>query len=416
MGPVMFPKADTFSLDFHPIPYRGDPTGLDRHYLPRRGVAGPSIQTFFVLEQESRCLCYANANLTRTDQPGELMHFVEFWHTVTGDDPQWLYFDSKLVEYEELSRVNQRGISFITIRRRGAAILRRLEQLPQSDWIKATLDTPQRRHQKIRYVDEKVKLREYEGPIRQLAVDGLGRDKPTLFVTNNFDETARNIIIRYAGRNRVEDGLGISVNFFHLDCLASEIQPSRDSSVEFCAELPHSRAELRRFWTMNCPHCQQPSLVETMTKGGVLVDVCKICKGVWLDRGEVFYFSNRPKELERMLAAETAEPEVSSRDCPRCRLSLLEVPFLRDDLKVDRCPDCEGYWFDAGELNKAIEHDRQYFQLETDDFDAGWAGARWQTRAKTCSRPIAPNGRTCGCKTSLRGCSRCRTSGCGRPA
>src|SRR6476646_1596464 len=167
----MFPKADTFSLDFHPIPYRGDPTGLDRHYLPRRGVAGPSIQTFFVLEQESRCLCYANANLTRTDQPGELMRFVEFWHTVTGDDPQWLYFDSKLVEYEELSRVNQRGIWFITIRRRGAAILRRLEQLPQSDWIKATLDTSQRRHQKIRYIDEKVKLREYEGPIRQLAVD-----------------------------------------------------------------------------------------------------------------------------------------------------------------------------------------------------------------------------------------------------
>lgn len=228
LGPVMFPKADTFSLDFHPIPYRGDPTGLDRHYLPRRGIAGPSIQTFFVLEQESRCLCYANANLTRADQPGELMRFIEFWHTVTGDDPQWLYFDSKLVEYEELSRVNQRGISFITIRRRGAAILRRLEQLPQSDWIKATLDTPQRRHQKIRYVDEKVKLREYEGPIRQLAVDGLGREKPTLFVTNNFDETARNVIIRYAGRNRVEDGLGISVNFFHLDCLASEVRLNVD--------------------------------------------------------------------------------------------------------------------------------------------------------------------------------------------
>ena len=28
----------------------------------------------------SRVLCYANANLTRADQPGELMRFVEFWH------------------------------------------------------------------------------------------------------------------------------------------------------------------------------------------------------------------------------------------------------------------------------------------------------------------------------------------------
>src|SRR5262249_10490548 len=57
---------------------------------------------------------------------------------------------------------------------------------------------------------------------------GLGPEKPTLFLSNNFEETARNLIIRYAGRNRVEDGLGISVNFFHLDCLASEVRLNVD--------------------------------------------------------------------------------------------------------------------------------------------------------------------------------------------
>jgi hypothetical protein len=228
LGKALFPTADTFSVDFHPIPYRGDPTGLDRHYIPCRGKAGPSVQTFFVLEQESRCLCYANANLTRNDQPGELMRFVEFWHELTGHDPQWLYFDSKLVDYAELSRVNQRGIHFITIRRRGAGILRRLEALPRSAWTGAFLDTPQRCHQRIWYVDEAVRLRGYEGTIRQLAVDGLGREKPTLFLSNHREETPRNLVIRYAGRNRVEDGLGISVNFFHLDCLASEVRLNVD--------------------------------------------------------------------------------------------------------------------------------------------------------------------------------------------
>ena len=224
----MFPAANTFSVDFHPIPYRGDPTGLDRHYIPSRGAAGPSVQTFFALEQESRCLCYANANLTRGDQHGELMRFVEFWHALTDHDPQWLYFDSKLVDYAELSRVNQRGIHFITIRRRGAGILRRLDTLPRSGWTGTVLDTPQRCHQRIWYVNDVIKLRGYEGPIRQLAVDGLGREKPTLFLSNHFEETARNVIIRYAGRNRVEDGLGISVNFFHLDCLASEVRLNVD--------------------------------------------------------------------------------------------------------------------------------------------------------------------------------------------
>jgi hypothetical protein len=228
LGPMMFPEAHTFSLDFHPIPYRGDPTALDQHYLPRRGVAGPSVQTFFALEQDSRCLCYANANLTRADQNGELMRFVEFWNTVMGSDPQWLYFDSKLIDYPELSRVNQRGIHFVTIRRRGAAILRRLKALPRARWMGAVLDTPQRCHQRIQYVDETIALRGYEGPIRQIAVEGLGHQRPTLFLSNHFKETARNLIIRYAGRNRVEDGLGISVNFFHLDCLASEVRLNVD--------------------------------------------------------------------------------------------------------------------------------------------------------------------------------------------
>jgi hypothetical protein len=61
----MFPEAEGFSLDFHPIPFRGDPAALVRHYLPRRGKAGPSVLTFLALEQTSRRLCYANANLTR---------------------------------------------------------------------------------------------------------------------------------------------------------------------------------------------------------------------------------------------------------------------------------------------------------------------------------------------------------------
>lgn len=228
LGPLLFPEANTFSLDFHPIPYRGDAAGLERHYLPRRGVAGTSVLCLFALEQNSRCLCYANANLIRTEQHAEVRRFVDFWNTTTGTDPDWLYFDSKLTDYSEMSRLNQRGIHFLTIRRRGSAILRRLDRLPAAAWSKAVIDTPQRCHQAIRYLDETVRLRGYEGPIRQLAVTGLGRAKPTLFLSNQFEETARELIIRYAGRNRIEDGLGISVNFFHLDCLASEVRLNVD--------------------------------------------------------------------------------------------------------------------------------------------------------------------------------------------
>jgi hypothetical protein len=231
LSTLLFPDADTFCLDFHAIPYRGDPSGLDNHYLPMRGKAGPSVLTFFAHEQKSRVFCYANANLTRQDQVGEPLRFVEFWHDLTGHDPQWLYFDSKLVGYRELAQLNQRGISFITIRRRGSAILRRLQQLPSSTWRSAHLDIPKRLHKNVRYVDERITLPGYEGSLRQVAVAGLGRERFTLFASNNFDITARDLILRYAGRNAVEDSLGISVNFFHLDCLASAVRLNVDVDV-----------------------------------------------------------------------------------------------------------------------------------------------------------------------------------------
>jgi hypothetical protein len=231
LAPLLFPEAQAFCLDFHPIPYRGDPEILDHHYLPLRGKAGPSILTFFAHEPKSRALCYANANVTRADQPGQLLCFIDFWHAVTGHDPHWLYFDSKLVPYAELARVHERGISFVTIRRRGAAILRRLRQLPASDWHRAVIDIPKRRHKNVRYLDETTRLRDYPEPIRQVAVTGLGREEPTLFLSNNVEVTARDVITRYTGRNGVEDSLGISVNFFHLDCLASEVRLNVDLDI-----------------------------------------------------------------------------------------------------------------------------------------------------------------------------------------
>ena len=67
---------------------------------------------------------------------------------------------------------------------------------------------------------------------------------------------------------------------------------------------------------MKCPGCNQPSMLETMTKGGVLVEICKTCKGAWLDRGAVFFFSSKPRELERMLASEMHREVPSPRECP----------------------------------------------------------------------------------------------------
>jgi hypothetical protein len=228
LSPLLFPEANSFSLDFHAIGHRGEETDLENHYQPLRGQAGPSVLTFFAMEQKSRVFCYANANLTRARQPGEIQRFVEFWRQLMGKNPQWLYFDSKLTTYEELSRLNEQQVWFVTIRRRGVRLLRRLASLPEASWQKAVIDIPKRRNQKIRYIDERIKMTDYSGEARQIAVRGLGRDNPTLFLTNNFDVPARQLITNYARRNGIEDALGSSVNFFHLDCLSSEVRLNVD--------------------------------------------------------------------------------------------------------------------------------------------------------------------------------------------
>ena len=223
-----FARPEAFALDFHPVPYRGEASGLDSPYLPRRGKAGPRVLTSFALGNDRRVLCYANANLARADQPGAPMRFVASWRELTGSNPQWLYLDSQVMTYPGLPALNQLGVWFVTIRRRGAAILRRLGRLPADVWQAAVIDTPKRCRQPIRSIDERVERPGYEGRVRQLAVTGLGREGPTLFLSNNLDQAGRSLIIRYAGRNRVEDGLGNAVNFFPLDCLSSEVRLTVD--------------------------------------------------------------------------------------------------------------------------------------------------------------------------------------------
>ena len=228
LSSLLFPKADSFSLDFHTIPYRGEEAELENHFVPLRGKACPSVLTFLAQERNSQVLCYANANLTRDTQAGELRTFVQFWSDVAGRNPQWLYFDSKLVPYSELSWLTEQKIWFATIRRRGCAVLRRLASLPDSQWRSAVIDIPKRRHQHIEYIDETIRLENYVGEARQVAVRGLGREAPTLFLSNNPEISPRELVMNYAKRNGVEDALGSSVNFFHLDCLSSEVRLNVD--------------------------------------------------------------------------------------------------------------------------------------------------------------------------------------------
>ena len=230
--PLVCPQsASAFALDFHPIPHRGENNGLENHYVPLRGKAVPSIETCFARAVDSPMLCYANADIVRGEKNLMPLRFVDYWKEITGVKPDWLYMDSKMTSYAVLDQLRRDEINFITIRRRGSSLLKKIRSRPASDWTSAVIDTPQRRHQRIRYLDDRVKLSDYSQPCRQITGDGFGRATPTLFLTDNTTVSGREIITRYVARNSVENELGINVNFFHLDCLASEVRLNVNTDV-----------------------------------------------------------------------------------------------------------------------------------------------------------------------------------------
>ena len=147
------------------------------------------MRTFFAWAQKSRGWGSAHAHLTQAEQQGELRRFVEFGRESAGSDPQGLSFASQGVDSPARGRVNPRPIPFVTLRRRGAALLRRLEPPPASTGKRAVIALLHRGHPPIPSVEEAVKRRGSEGPLRQLAVSGLGRDRPRLFLSPDFEET-----------------------------------------------------------------------------------------------------------------------------------------------------------------------------------------------------------------------------------
>ena len=223
----------SFNLDFHAIPFRGEIEALENHWVPKRQRAQPAVMAFVGQEATSKVMCYATANVLREEADDMVVRFVDHWKKQTKHYPARVLFDSRATTYPQLQELNQRRVGFITIRRRGAAMLRRIEQLPASEWRRCQVTQAKARRRQVRYLDEQVELDGYQGEIRQLIFDGLGHDSPTFLLTNDLPEplTAREVIQAYALRNHVEHSLGEKITFFHLDCLCSDVRLNVDFDV-----------------------------------------------------------------------------------------------------------------------------------------------------------------------------------------
>lgn len=209
-----------FNLDFHAIRHHGQDTQLEKHYVPRRSQRTRAVLTFFAQDHASAEMVYANADLSKAEQARAVIAFADYWQQITGTDPGLLVFDSQLTSDKILGELSARQVRWMTLRERGPKLMAHLAALPNSEWRSVRLERTGR-YRSPQIHDELTTIKGIDGPVRQLAIRNIGRDQPTLLITNDLTTTSKNLFARYAERMNIENELDAYISGFHLDALSS---------------------------------------------------------------------------------------------------------------------------------------------------------------------------------------------------
>ncbi len=215
-------ESSEFNLDFKTIPHWGDESILERNYSTTRGKAVKSVLALVVQSVTHENIAYTNAEITHDTQNDCVLEFVDFWKESTGKCPKMLIFDSQFTIYENLSKLNDDGILFLTLRRRNPTMLEHAKSIPDSAWEIVEVDAGKRKPRKVKVYDETIKLPKYKEPIRQLIIVDHSKE-PVFMVTNDFKSTAAVLVKKYGRRWLVEQEIAEQIAFFHLNQLSSSI-------------------------------------------------------------------------------------------------------------------------------------------------------------------------------------------------
>lgn len=222
--------SDTCNLDFTTIPYWGDDSHLENNWSGKRNKALSGMLAVLAQDPDSGIIDYGDTDVQHKNQSAVVLEYLDFYrHTPSGNqNMNYLVFDSKFTNYENLSKLDDAGIKFITIRRRGKNILEQINKNPTYKTIRVEASGLKKRTLKVR--DEPITLKGYSDPktqslkpIRQITITGHGKIKPALIITNDFEMSVENVVRKYCRRWLVEKGISEQIEFFHLNRVSSSM-------------------------------------------------------------------------------------------------------------------------------------------------------------------------------------------------
>ena len=263
-----------FDLDFHAVMAWGHDPALEKHYVPARSQRSRSVLTFFAQDTGTHNLVYANADLTKASQNREVIAFCDHWKAVSGSDPKMLIMDQKVTTQAILGELDDRGVKFATLRMRSPSLVKHINSLAGSDYKTVALNRPGPHNRPKVHESAAVKLTSYPGTVRQLIVTGLGRDAPTVIITNDAQITTKALIGHYARRMTIEQRLAEIIQAFCADALSSAVNLNVDLDVVLCVLAQALTAAFRLRLPGNYAHATPDTLQRRFldTPGEIISD------------------------------------------------------------------------------------------------------------------------------------------------
>lgn len=217
--------SDTANLDFTTIPYWGDDDPFENNWSGKRGKALSSIQAVLAQDPESGLICYGDTTIRHDGQDDVVLEFLDFYHSDKRADKQlkYLIFDSKFTTYQNLSKLNSKGVMFITVRRRSKTLVGHIDGIDDLLWKKVSVKKDSGKIRTLTVYEENGVIKGYEEPIRQVFIKDNGKTKPAILMTNDFTITLPELIRKYSRRWLVETEIAEHIDFFHLNRNSSGI-------------------------------------------------------------------------------------------------------------------------------------------------------------------------------------------------
>jgi len=209
------------NLDFHTIPHFGEESVLQEHWAGARNKRMKGALTLFAQDPTSKLILYTAADIQRQEADDQVLGFLNFWKKVRRGIKPTFVFDSKFTTYAKLSELNQQGIRFITLRRRGKNMVDGIDKL--DSWKRIHIPHGKRKYPHPLVYESFIILPDYDGELRQVIVRGNGHEKPAFLISNDFTTPIELLVGNYSRRWRVENVISEAVKFFNLNALSSPI-------------------------------------------------------------------------------------------------------------------------------------------------------------------------------------------------